>query len=186
MPKVILINGKKRSGKDYLAKMLKLELEQQNKTVEIMSYADPIKEILADTFNISVELIDEYKNNFQAIDVAGENLLNFRELLQRFGTEAMKKQFGDDVWVNLLKGKINISTAEYILISDFRFLCEDISEGFNVTTVNVINKDIIAEDEHSSENELNDYNFDITLDNTGYSLDNEDVQKVLCLIGEKL
>ena len=182
MPKIILINGKKRSGKDYLANALKLELEQQGHTAEIMSFATPIKEIVADTFGISLELLDDYKNNSQAIDVAGENLLDFRVLLQRFGTEAMKSQFGNEVWVDLLKDKVNKSTAEYILVPDFRFLCEDMHKEFTVMTVHIFNNNIVSDDTHASENELNYYSFDIMLDNTGYKLDKNDVQKALYLM----
>lgn len=169
MAKIILINGKKRSGKDWTAKLIQEELYKQHKTSEIMSFAGPLKEIVADSFNISLELLDELKNDGEPIvaRVDGFQVIisDFRLFLQRFGTEAMKKQFGDDIWVRLLKEKSEKSPVDYILVPDFRFLIEEISD----ITLKIRNDEIdnANKDFHPSETQLDNFNFKYVIDNTG-------------------
>lgn len=173
MKKIILINGKKRHGKDFLARMLLSELKEQGKRAEIMSFADPIKSIIAKTLVITIDELEKFKNNPDMFALyyvqknknnnAAFQEINFRQILQSFGTDAMKEQFGDDVWVNLLKERVKKSNANFIIVPDFRFLCEEISSY----TVKIINDDIESDDAHRSENELNDFTFNYIIDNTG-------------------
>jgi hypothetical protein len=183
MKEVILIHGAARSGKDTIAKYMKKELEQKGKSVEILSFAEPLKQIIADTFGISLKDLDIYKNKSDVFTLnlfqEGNNeakLLeqtNFRKILQRFGTEAMKPVFGHSVWVDLVVKKIKDSSAEYFIIPDFRFLIE--ADGI----IQLANEDIlqcyfisvysdmstIADKNHISENELNGFVFDYDLNN---------------------
>lgn len=172
---VVLINGKKRNGKDHTAILLKNELEQRGYKVQIMSFAEPIKVIVASMLGISVEELETYKNDYteyglemraypdnQRPVLFGE--INFREILQRFGTEAMKPVFGDDVWAALLYKKAKESDADFVLVPDFRF---NIEYNENATTINVFNKDIVSTDTHASETELDNFKFDWYIDNTG-------------------
>jgi len=176
--KIILINGKKRSGKDYTAQKIKEVLEDEGFFVEIIAFADPIKEIIATTFGMSLELLNIFKNNKQKIYVEkqnatedemflGDNLVqisDFRTILQRFGTEGMQGTFGKNVWVDLLKRKVHFSCCDYVIVPDFRFNAEDIGDY----SVNIFNSEIIdAGDSHASENELNNFKFDFLINNTG-------------------
>lgn len=174
MPKFILINGKKRSGKDYFAAELQNELLKHNFSSKIMSFADPIKDIISTTLDISKEDLEKYKNDDNSYGLAVQsyqsgiieegNVINFRGILQRFGTEAMKQWFGEDVWVKLLKQQAEKLNYDYIIVPDFRFLCEDVGD----ITVKIKNDDVECIDNHRSENELNDYRFHYIIDNTGY------------------
>ena len=176
MTKIILINGKKRSGKDYFANELRKELESRGESAEIMSFADPIKNIITTTFGISLEKLDEFKNNpelypietvcrFMPQEVILEST-DYRTILQRFGTEAMKEYFGEAVWVNLLLERVAASESDFVLVPDFRFLCEDISPyTINIYNANTVN----SGDTHRSENELNEFKFKYYVDNTDYS-----------------
>lgn len=174
MAKLILINGKKRSGKDYFAKLVQMELLNHNKSSKIMSFADPIKDIISTTLDISKEDLEKYKNDDNSYGLAVQsyqsgiieegNVINFRGILQRFGTEAMKQWFGEDVWVKLLKQQAEKLNYDYIIVPDFRFLCEDVGD----ITVKIKNDDVECIDNHRSENELNDYRFHYIIDNTGY------------------
>lgn len=174
MTKLILINGKKRSGKDYFAKLVQMELLNHNKSSKIMSFADPIKDIISTTLDISKEDLEKYKNDDNSYGLAVQsyqsgiieegNVINFRGILQRFGTEAMKQWFGEDVWVKLLKQQAEKLNYDYIIVPDFRFLCEDVGD----ITVKIKNDDVECIDNHRSENELNDYRFHYIIDNTGY------------------
>lgn len=186
MTEVILVNGKKRSGKDFFATKLKEELESQGKIVEIMAFADPIKDIIAKTFNISDENLDFLKNRKEGVylykqerqydDTTHIRLTDFRSVLQIFGTEAMKPWFGEDVWVNLLKSRVvENPELDYVIVPDFRFLVETISN----TTVHIENKRVKDEsDTHASENELNDFTFKYTINNTGYRDISDDVKQL--------
>lgn len=178
--KIILINGKKRCGKDYFANRLKEQLHLKGKTSNIISFADPIKEILATTFDISLSSLNEYKNNpntykirFVKESVGGDNTVrssDFRKILQNFGTEAMKKHFGEDVWVKLLQNKIASFDCDYVIIPDFRFSIEYIP---NAITIKIINNNLHNNDAHVSENDLNDFSFDYILDNTDNRLNSQ-------------
>jgi archaellum biogenesis ATPase FlaH len=171
MTKVVLINGKKRSGKNHLAERLSSELNDSGYSTEIMAFADPIKDIIRTALDISSEELDMYKNNDEhlgIIEVGMYNdefqfLVSFRVLLQKFGTEAMKKYFGEDVWVNILKTRAQNSDADVVLVPDFRFLSESISN----LSINIFNNNLFEHDSHRSENDLNDFKFSKYVDNTG-------------------
>lgn len=170
--KIILVNGLKRSGKDYFSNLLKERLENKNKTVEICSFADPMKFILSTTLNISIEELDNYKNNMSKILLTSHiegieslnSVTNVRSALQNFGTEAMQTVFGKNVWVDLMNSKIEKSKADYFIIPDFRFTQEYIDDAI---TVHIMSSDLINADTHKSENDLKDFSFDHIIDNTG-------------------
>ena len=196
MKNLILINGLKRSGKDYTAELIK-ELTLDTSTV---SFATPIKEIIADTFGISAEDLETFKNENQEygleIKVYPNNqpsgtikYTDFRSVLQLFGTEAMKKQFGDNVWAKIGVENATKAGTDLVVIPDFRFMVEyeeadfeaQIS-GYNLYTINIFNSDLPSADAHASERELQDNNFkfDFTIDNTGQPTNiKEKVQDIL-------
>ena len=171
--KIILINGKKRSGKDHIANCLCKNLKDINKTCTILHFADALKEILAITFNITLEELDTYKNNETKL-VFDEKSLDFRQLLQRFGTDAMQSIFGKNVWRNYIEEKIKTLKCDYVLIPDFRFKHEYIENSFSIYV-----KGGISNDSHISENELNDFKFDYIIDNTlKCNIDNEIIKLI--------
>lgn len=175
MDNVILIHGKKRSGKDYFAEKLKESFQKQGKTVEIFAFADALKDIVAETFEITREELDIFKNNPDVFQIIFSNkITNFRKIIQRFGTEAMKKQFGDDVWVNIVKRKILDSDADYVIVSDLRFKIELISE----CSIKIHNNSLHSSDMHSSETELDDHDFMFYVDNTGYPDLSYEIEKI--------
>ena len=68
--------------------------------------------------------------------------------------------------------KIEKSEADIIIIPDFRFTVEHIQ---NAVTVRINNSDIINDTDHQSETELIDFDFDMSIDNTNYSQNQEEV-----------
>ena len=96
-PLVIQLLGQARSGKDWTASQLKAYFESQGKSVEIMSYAAPIKRIAAKLFGISLDTLDDFKNRSDnvSIEVYDDKVktdttstcfqfnTNFREIIQR-------------------------------------------------------------------------------------------------------
>ena len=191
--KYILINGKKRSGKDYFAEQLKTELEKNGKSVFVISYADPIKDIISTTLELPMYDLDTFKNNPEEYGLELKVYPNnqpqviygyrtIREILQLFGTEAMKKWFGEDVWVQLLKKHSENSGADYVLVPDFRFLSEYLDDSITVKIIN--NKENDNTDTHRSENELNDFIFDYEIDNTGYVDLTDQIEEFMFNIGK--
>ena len=166
---VILINGLKRSGKDYSASLMKSKFEELGKSVEILSFAAPMKRIIAKTFGINVEALEEYKNSPEVYDVAlfsneadmELHTTNFRKILQNFGSEAMKPEFGNDVWADICYKDTVASKADVVIISDFRFDTEwyrfALEEGvaYDLTSVYVQGPEKESSDTHISEQKPN-------------------------------
>lgn len=183
-PLVIQLLGQARSGKDFTATQLKLYYESIGKSVEIYSYAAPMKQIAATLFDITLEQLDKYKNNSleYVIDITqlsdfklpiDIHNTNFRRVLQLLGNEAIKPIFGDDVWANLAKQHISKSSADIIIIPDCRFNVE--LNAIGGTTVRVLNCALPAPMQHASELELADVPTDYALDNTNYKSSQQDI-----------
>jgi hypothetical protein len=176
---IILIAGKKRSGKNYTAEMLQNLLLKKNISCETFSFAEPLKDIVAKTFLISQSELEDYKNNpnrykIMLKDNEGSNskiLTDFRQVLNDLGTPIMKSYFGDNIWVNLTENKIKKSQSKVIIISDFRFPVEKLQmKDTKVHTIRV-NREGLEHSDLVSENSLNDFVFDYEIDNNmvGYS-----------------
>lgn len=184
---IIQLLGQARSGKDWTADQLKAYFESQGKSVEVMSYAAPMKRIAATLFNISLEQLDDFKNNSDKVDIEvvdyrgyAEMQLdrivvdtNFREFLQRLGNQAMKPEFGDEVWTKLMQDNIDKSSADIIIIPDCRFNVE--LEAVGGVTVRVVNNSLPPPMNHASELELLHYATMYSIDNTNYSVTSDDI-----------
>ena len=185
-PLVIQLLGQARSGKDFTAAQLKLYYESIGKSVEILSYAAPMKRIAAKLFDISLNDLDKYKNNpshyslwvCTPSDHTVLNHLNFRVFLQRLGSDAIKPEFGDTVWADLMLLNIAKSDADIVIIPDCRFMVE--LETFpKAVTIRVVNNALAAPMNHASELELANYKTTYTLDNTGYKLTLSDLSSIV-------
>ena len=181
-PLVIQLLGFARAGKDWTASQLKAYFESQGKSVEIMSYAAPMKRIAATLFGISLEQLDVAKNNPATYPIYcgeyGRDYLetDFRQFLQRLGNDAIKPEFGDDVWAKLAKANIDKSTADIIIIPDCRFTVELNEVGG--TTVRIVNNSLPPPMNHPSELELLNYVTHYSLDNTNHSLTSENIETI--------
>lgn len=173
---IIQIGGFKRSGKDTISKMIANHYQSSGKLVDIFHYADPIKEHVCKLFNISLEQLDEFKNSkkelwsFDNYDNAYK-VTDFRDLLTSTG-DSFKSIFGDDIFLRLMLEKIEKSEADIIIIPDFRFAVEHIPSA---VTIRINNSDIINDTDHPSETELIDFDFDMSIDNTNYSQNQEEI-----------
>lgn len=178
MRTIILINGLKRSGKDHTAGILREKLGEED--VQTLSFAEPLKQVVADTFGITIEALETLKNDSTPLFTEEAKIngmeyykfTDFRTILQRFGTEGMKPQFGEAVWANLALSKITEDYSRFVIIPDFRFNVESAvikSSNYRVITLKIRNDDLPTADLHASERELDDYDFDCSIDNTGYS-----------------
>lgn len=186
-PLVIQLLGQARSGKDWTASQLKAYFESKGKSVEIMSYAAPMKRIAATLFDITLEQLDNYKNHplEYVIDITQLSEFkvpvdihntNFRRFLQLLGNDAIKPIFGDNVWAKLAKANIDKSTADIIIMPDCRFTIELNEVGG--TTVRIVNNSLPPPMNHPSELELLNYVTHYSLDNTDHSLTSEDIETI--------
>lgn len=139
-----------------------------------------MKRIAATLFNISLIELDALKNQqvpfsygFDIERGIKEHSTNFRELLQRLGNQAMKPEFGDDVWVKLMQANIDKSSADIIIIPDCRFNVE--LEEVGGVTVRVVNNSLPPPMNHASELELLHYATMYSIDNTNYSVTSDDI-----------
>ena len=172
-PLIIQISGKKRAGKDTLAKFLLNAYQDQGKSVELISFAEPLKNIAATILNVTPTQLDTFKNEpelYKLVTMNKDNFVtvtNYRSVLQLLGSEAMKKWFGPNVWVDLLNHRINQSKADVIIIPDWRFK----SEAINNTVKLRVLTHIKSTDTHVSEIDLDDYtDFNYYIDNVDYKL----------------
>lgn len=174
---IIQIGGFKRSGKDTISQMIANHYQSKGKLVDIFHYADPLKQIAASIFDISLEQLDEFKNNktelyrFNTYEEPCK-VTDFREILMKIGNEAIKPVFGSDVWQKIMFEKIEKSEADIIIIPDFRFAVEHIPKA---VAIRINNSDIINDTDHPSETELIDFDFDMSIDNTNYSQNQEEI-----------
>ncbi|WP_416768493.1 hypothetical protein ACM66T_10040 [Sulfurimonas sp. ST-25] len=168
MKRVILIGHKKRQGKDTLAQIL-----AEITGGKIVRFADPIKEILADTFGVPVSELEDAKNDEEWVTHPFPSRYDqsYRDMLQRFG-QAIKKQFEEDVWAGLATEKVWDCDTDIVIIPDLRFEVEYLAmkRAFlpeNVTTVNVTRPGAESLDMHESETELDGFTYDHVIVNDG-------------------
>lgn len=180
--KIILINGKKRAGKDTLAKFLSYYLPD----CEITHFAKPMKEIVAEMLNMPIDDLEVLKNVEEPIGVYDKDRNEFiaytdiRKILQVFGSGKMKEYFGKDVWAKLLYS--TLPDKEFIIVPDFRFPeeyrpCDD----DNIITIR-IKAPWTKDDNHISENALADFKFDYDIINAGSLDDLNDKAKWLAKV----
>ena len=162
MLKIILISGKAQHGKDTAAQLLKKAMEADGKRVLIAHYADLLKYLCKTYFAWS-----------------GEKDERGRELLQRIGTDVIRKQM-PDYWVKFMSEFLSMFYAEwdYVIIPDCRFPNE--IEFFNRTEFDTASVRIYRPDfestltaeqqKHASETALDWFDFDYYIDNDNLNL----------------
>ena len=155
---IICVSGKAEAGKTTTAKVAKTILEEKGFRVLVTNYAGILKYICTAFFGW------DGKKNEQG-----------RELLQRVGTDIVRKQ-DQDFWVNLMKSLLIMFDDEwdYVFIDDVRFPneIEILQDKFDVFKLrierpNYENSLTEAQRQHESEVRLDDYEFDYTLINPG-------------------
>lgn len=181
---VFAICGKANAGKTTIANILQDKLTKlaaggvldKNITVRKVAFADALKEVIAKTFDITVDEIEAIKRDANTCATLGNHTLSVRKLLQRFGTEAMRGTFGDNFWTDYLI--TNIRGANNIaIIDDCRFVNEldslDAAFGVDKVCTIMMRYDPDIDSNHPSECGIvtkNDGYFDIVFDNNGHKL----------------
>ena len=182
---IILVHGQKRSGKNYLGSLF-----EKYGNFKQRAFADAMKDIISITFNINREFLEKLKNEEKEIYIKEENkyvsLTNFRRILQYFGTEAMKKYFGRNVWAELCFKEYK--EDDKWVITDLRFLEDELlyvkNKFKDVITIKIIDNSIKRNDIHISEKEIDDKYFDYIFDNS--KKDPEEAKKFVIDVLKKM
>ena len=130
---LIGLSGVKQSGKTTVANVLVAEFGFKQ-----ASFADPLRQLAYDInpvvgYGVQQSLVLGGKPNLvpvyyaELVDGAGyeraKSINEVRRFLQRLGTEGLRKNFGEDVWVELLAQRIEplLRDGHNIVLADVRF-----------------------------------------------------------------
>lgn len=121
---IIGIHGFKGSGKDTVATYI----ARQYGFTQI-AFADKVKESICGMFDITLEQIEEWKNNDEYhVSITGperaydfKSRVTFRQFIQRFATEGVREVFGYDFWIQFVIDTYKGSFPQNFVVSDARF-----------------------------------------------------------------
>jgi dephospho-CoA kinase len=147
---LLALSGAKNSGKDVVGEYLVKKYGFKR-----IAFADKLKKSVTALFDIDASLLEELKNSNDTIMFFDKNgnawfSMTFRELLQRYGTEAHRDVFGKDFWIDhALKG---INPNDDIVITDCRFENEiEKVKSLGGEIARIVREDLVSKDSHSSE-----------------------------------
>ena len=160
---IIGLIGQKRSGKDTVAAFAREWAEARGVSAERFAFADALKQEVAQVCGVTLDYIEVHKARYRA-------------MLQWWGTEYRRVQFGDDYWVSqvadrLDEWEIERSTDQHAalaVVTDCRFAneCKMVREHRG-ELVSVVRPGLPAEDAHVSEQVAAlPFNFQIVNDGT--------------------
>lgn len=126
MRTVIGIGGQKRAGKSTLSQALGQAAMERGWSVEEISFAQPIKDMLAEVFRyeIAFNTFTDDSKKLDKVEVAPGVYMTVREMLQKVGTDCFRNIIHKDFWVARGMAKIKACSADLVLIPDVRFANE--------------------------------------------------------------
>lgn len=163
MTTFIGLSGWAKSGKDTVAQYL-----VENHGFTRVSFADPMRDALLELDPL-VPYIGHHMRlstvvRFRGWDNAKREVPEIRELLQRFGTEVGRNMFGQDFWVN--QAIERATRYERVVFSDCRYTNEaDAVKNIGGVVWRIYRPDVFAVNDHTSEQDLNNYAFDSHIEN---------------------
>jgi len=165
--RIIGISGKKQSGKDEICRILKVHLEGYR-----IAFADALKEEVCAVFRVSLTYLEERK-------------ILFRPMLQWWGTDFRRGLNGPDYWIKKMEEKIvpfdwmikngRMNQNAVVVIPDVRFKneavyiqqCGGMIWRVNRKTSWYDRLGLRSSDNHPSETDLDDFHFDLVIENVG-------------------
>jgi asparagine N-glycosylation enzyme membrane subunit Stt3 len=159
-----MLSGYKGSGKDFVTQQLIKDL----KSAKRYAFATSLKQIVAKSLGVTLEDIENYKNdNTVKFRLGLKELVTVRECLQNLG-DSLKEQFGKYVFIDkIIDDTRKDTTSKYKIISDWRY--EKEYRRFSYYTKDIVTVRVVGNEEcsdsHSSENDLLNFKFDYYIDN---------------------
>lgn len=187
---LILISGKKGSGKDTVADYLRKEYDFKK-----FAFADELKNMCLVFCNEIMFGADKETGENITIDhfyneALKERLLSFpfvddleeeitpRYIMQKFGTNFIRRYFDENYWIKNTIMNIKNKNWENNAISDLRYKNElnvitaELAQYYNIYTIRISRLNPIIPDNHSSEIDLDDYSkWDYIIDNNDGTLE---------------
>lgn len=164
---VVGLTGAAGAGKDTAARIL-VEAYGYKR----LAFADPIKDGLAGLLSLPRHVFDDPTLKERPIEHLGERTP--RALMQWMGTDVLRKQIGDDVFLRIMAQRINeVEGAAGVVVTDVRFDDEArlvrSAGGVVVRIARPGAGAALAEDErrHPSENGVDPALVDLTILNDG-------------------
>lgn len=155
--KIIAFYGKKQSGKDTAAAILREYIKPPDRAVTI-GFADALKDELCSAFRITRQYLEEHKQHFRLI-------------MQGYGTDYKRNLIDTDYWVRKWLEKVHelqvSGHTTYIIVNDLRFLNEYKAIKFLFGMVIQVYRKDFSDDCHVSEVEQEGFKPDLILDNSG-------------------
>lgn len=162
-PKIFLIAGRARHGKDTMAAMIREYYLKQGLMPERLQFSYYIK---------------DYAKRLTSWDGSEETKDEIREFLQELGTEIIRKQIDPDFFIHRVCDDIRVYSffCDVLTISDVRFPreIEEVKKVFPKTISILIERPHFDsplnqnEKKHETETALNDYhNYDYIIQNDG-------------------
>lgn len=177
---IIAFSGKKRSGKNTAANFMK-QFFPKKLGYEELAFADPVKRTAAIALGLPLDYFFCDKNKVEVFTFCDGKKMTGRTILQTLGTEALRDNFNDSVWLTNAINRINQSPANVILITDLRFLNElDFLRNIGAKTIRINRGDLPNKDDHYSENALDGEIFDYYINNDKGDLNflKQEIQKI--------
>ena len=185
-PKIILISGKKQSGKNSIGAFIE-ELSENPNHIETLAFADVLKNMASDFFHdvlyndVYIEHYNYEKDSFKNKVIPykyNEKKCTYRKFLQYFGTDFMRELFSDNLWVDNIIDRIKhnsyYTSDSMFIITDTRFTNEiervqkELGKKCDIVSLRVERPSLpVNENAHISETALDDYFFDYTIVNDG-------------------
>jgi hypothetical protein len=187
---LIGIAGKKGAGKDTLAQDLVEHCHWINNYLavgKVFHFADTLKKVTVEMLGVPIEMVyGTQQDKEQQCHLRWENMptyelmgdvrptgrMSVREVLQYFGTEILRKMHSRihiDATLNAIAQYEETQLSQVLaVVADLRFPneCQAIKEDGGIV-IGLTRGE--KGDNHASENALDDYPFDVLIDNIGMS-----------------
>jgi len=155
------ITGLARSGKNTTAEYLASKY-----SLPILSFADPLKEAAVSLFGITEDMAYGFYD-YDREQIVPEWGISVREMLQRLGTECMRKEFGEDFWLRRAEQTIKHPVYKNgFILSDIRFDNEAEWIKSKGGTILSIERNLSKQHGHVSEDRINVDLLDYIIPNT--------------------
>ena len=170
-PKIFILSGKARSGKNVVASLIKNHYEVLGKKCVVISFAKYLK---------------DYAKEILGWD--GDESTKPRDFLQQIGVELIKNKISANMLINRVREDIEVYSYFYdvIIVSDARFIdeIEVVSDRIVIKVVGNSSDLTIEQASHITEHGLDLYDkYDYVINNNGSIEDlKNDVEKVLEVI----
>ncbi len=181
-PILIFVGQKRRTGKDTFVKLLTEAIEKKGYTVETIANADSLKFLGSQLSGFDREKLDNYKNNVSNKHMIKEKIIDLfskilnvhrikidRKFLVNIGI-GLSDHFGQHVIRDVVQNRFELSEANFFIVTDFRLKKETFGSPITIK-INRHNSSPTDIDFMKMEMDLNDFNFDIEIDNEGSLLE---------------